>query len=127
MKKAISAAIIREREILLVKKNDIWILPWWKPRNDESDTECLLREIWEELNWAGLDCISYYDSFQWITPHSKSHIEVKVYFANLTTDILLSSAEISDARYVHPSDFPKYSISDITIQILEILWQNWKL
>ncbi len=40
-------SINKDKEILLVKKKDTWILPWGKLDIDESELECLEREIKE--------------------------------------------------------------------------------
>lgn len=120
MRKAVSAAIINDnKEILLVKKRDTWILPWWKPEKWETDIDCLEREISEELSWASLKNPSYYRSVTWITPHSWDLLKAKVYFAELIADEIKHSAEIVDAKFI--DNFSAYKVSDITTQILDCL------
>ena len=49
MRKAISAAIVSNGRIIVVKKGDVWILPGGKPDGNETDQQCLTRELGEEL------------------------------------------------------------------------------
>jgi len=126
MRKAISSAIINDnKEILLVKKHDTRILPWWKPEKWENDLECLSREVDEELNWAKLNNVQFYKSVSWKTPHSWNQLEARVYFAELITEALQASAELSDARFI--KDFDNYKISNITNKILKCLKETWHL
>ena len=126
MRVAINSVIINEdKEILLVKKRDTWILPWWKPEEWESDLDCLDREISEELNWAKLKNIRFLGSFVWQTPHRWDMLEARVYFTELIVDVLKSSAEISDAKFI--KDFDNYNVSDITNKIIVELREEWHL
>jgi len=126
MRTAINSAIINDdKEILLVKKRDTWILPWWKPEKWETDLECLSREVSEELNWAELKNIQFYGNFIWQTPYRWDQLEARVYFAELVTDVLKSSAELSEAKFI--KNFADYQISDITSKILNWLKRTWNL
>ncbi|MDP2091173.1 MAG: NUDIX domain-containing protein [Candidatus Gracilibacteria bacterium] len=117
MRIAINSAIINNnKEILLVKKRDTWILPGGKPDEGESDLECLNREISEELNGAKLRNTQFYNIFVGQTPYKGDQLEARVYFAELITDILSASAELSEAKFI--KDFDNYKISDITLKIL---------
>jgi ADP-ribose pyrophosphatase YjhB (NUDIX family) len=60
LRTAINAVIIEDGKILLVRKRQTWILPGGKPGINESDLECLCREIREELSGTQLDNIRYY-------------------------------------------------------------------
>lgn len=50
MRKTINVAIINRKKLLLVRKGQSWLLTGGKPESDESDLECLCREVWEELS-----------------------------------------------------------------------------
>jgi ADP-ribose pyrophosphatase YjhB (NUDIX family) len=63
MRETINAVIIRNKKILLVKKEKSWLLPEGKPNPDESDIECLCREVDEELSGTLLKDIEFYGKF----------------------------------------------------------------
>lgn len=84
MRTAISAAIIRNGAMLLVKKRNTWILPGGKPNEGESDTQCLIREITkEEVPGTKLSDFRFYKSFKGRTPHSGDILLVRVYLAEI--------------------------------------------
>ena len=58
MRKAISGLVIRDEKLLLVRKNETWILPGGKPEKKESEIECLCREFKEELPSVEIEDIS---------------------------------------------------------------------
>ena len=121
MTKAINAVIFnREKEILVVKKKNVWILPGGKPKEGEKPLETLSREVKEELSGTRIWNVKPYLSFDGeITPHSKKPLRVDVYFADLVSSLGKPSAEILDARYVPLS--AKLNFSDITWNILKYL------
>ena len=89
MREVISAAIIHDNRILLVRKKQTWILPGGKPDGEESDIECLEREILkEELpdeRLGKLTISKFYDSFTGKTPHTGDIAKVFVYVHKLKT------------------------------------------
>lgn len=123
MRKAINLAVIDGKKILLVKKDDVWILPGGKPIWNESDYGCLIREIGEELG-AKIILKNYYSSFIGKTPHTGDELESRVYFGDLTGSIN-PSGEISGARFVN--NFSDYPISEITKKIINSLRRDYYL
>lgn len=120
MRKAINAVIIKDKEILLVKKKETWILPGGKPDSGESDLECLTREVSEELSGTEIKNINYYREFEGITPHRKDELKAIVYFADV--DCLNEpSQEIKASKYVCFNDVGNYALSDITSKIVRSL------
>lgn len=119
MRKAIGAAIIKDKKILLVKKGQVWILPGGKPNPGESDLECLLREIKEELSGTEAENPRYYKRFEGITPHKKDVLEVFVYFADVKGEIGRPSSEIGDRAWL--DDKKVYNLPDITVRIIDSL------
>jgi len=122
MRLAINAAIIKERKILLVKKKEIWILPGGKPELEESDLECLCREVREELSGTELKNIKYYKEFEGITPYKRDLLKAKVYFAEINGSLGLPAAEIS--AYAWVNDTNSYNLSDITTKIIDSLQKD---
>ena len=117
MRRAINAAVINDKKILLVNKKEVWILPGGKPEENESDLDCLSREVKEELG-AGLDSIKYYGEFEGITPHKKDTLGAIVYFADIIGKPK-ASAEINSCEWA--KDASRYKLSDITSKIINSL------
>lgn len=124
MRTAINAVIIQDRNLLLVRKNQTWILPGGKPELEESDLGCLCREIKEELSNTKIKDIIYYNSFEGETPHKKDILKAKVYFANLDGKLysVRKGDTILEVNWVN--DFSKYNLSDITSKIVNSLKQD---
>jgi len=120
MKKAINLAYITTEGLLLVRKKDVWILPGGKPEKEESDYDCLLRELNEELliHKDSVSIYRYYGEFIDQTPSSKSQLEAKVYFGSIKGR-LNPSAEIDEAKHI--KDLENYNISEITKKIINSL------
>jgi len=121
MKLAIGAAIIENRKLLLVRKKQTWILPGGKPEANESDLECLCREVREELSGTELQNISYYSEFEGITPYKGYLLKARVYLASIEGGLHASSAEIDASEWVDADNANKYNLSDITLKILNSL------
>jgi len=119
MRIAISAVIIRDKKLLLVKKKETWILPGGKPEKNEIDLDCLKREVSEELSGTKLRNIKYYNHFEGQTPHTGDILQAKVYFADIDGQLYPQSEEIIDSQWV--SDFSGYNLSDITAKIVNSL------
>ena len=119
MRTAIGAAIIDDGKILLVRKKQSWIFPGGKPESNESDIECLCREVGEELSGTQLDKIRYYGNFEGRTPHTRDILRVRVNFADIKGELFKPAAEIG--AYAWAKDPNKYNLSDITSKIIDSL------
>jgi 8-oxo-dGTP pyrophosphatase MutT (NUDIX family) len=120
MRKVINAAIIDDKKILLVRKGIYWILPGGKLEGDESDLDCLCREVEEELSGTKLKDIEFYKTFQGRAPHRKDIVEANVYFAKIDGELNNPSGEIQDAEFAKYEFITKtYNLSDITRRIIE--------
>lgn len=122
MRKAVNLAVICEGEILLVRKKDVWILPGGKPKKEESNLDCLVREFKEELSGTKIIINSYYKPFVGETPYKKDNLKAEVYFGKIKEKLGKPSSEIRDRRFV--SDFEKYNLSDITEKIINSLIED---
>ncbi|OGM92713.1 hypothetical protein A2372_00760 [Candidatus Wolfebacteria bacterium RIFOXYB1_FULL_54_12] len=117
---AINVLAIRDNEILLVKKNETWILPGGKPMEGESEMDCLQREIKEELPLVEVSNIRYFNDFVGITPHKGDMLRAKVYWGDVKGEIK-PNAEINSAQWVKREKMEEYALSDITQKIVNAL------
>ena len=126
MKKAINALIIRDKRLLLFRKNLIWILPGGKPEKGESDIETLVREFKEEASGAEIEVREYYGSFIGMPIHKKDALEAVAYFAKLKNPDLeiIPSGEIKESRFIGCLETPFFYLSDITSKIIKQLIKN---
>lgn len=116
MDMAINLAVIEKDGLLLVKKENVWILPGGKSeKKDKSDYETLIREFNEELPGTKIFLFSYYDTFIGKTPHSNRDLAAKVYFGKVE-NLGRASSEINDAKYI--MDFENYNLSKIIQEIV---------
>lgn len=122
MRLAINATIIKEKSVLLVKKQEYWILPGGKPNDGESDRECLCREVSEELSGTQIGDIRYYQKFKGKSPHKGDIIIARVYFAYLKGELKKPSSEISDAKFFSINNY--CNVSELTSLIIENLKQD---
>jgi len=82
----------------LLRKKESWLLPGGKPKLNESDIACLVREVEEELSGTELENIAYYGEFIGKT-HIGEEFKTKVYLANVKGELKESSAEISEYKW----------------------------
>lgn len=122
MKTAISAAVIQNGKLLLVRKGETWILPGGKPNSKESDLECLSREFNEELSGTEIENIKYYNDFIGKTPHKGDILRVEVYFADVKGKVYPPRKEISEYEWV--KDFAQYNLSEITSKVVDSFEQD---
>tara|TARA_Y100000310_G_C19972515_1_gene486105 strand:- start:9 stop:386 length:378 start_codon:yes stop_codon:yes gene_type:complete len=122
MRKAISAAIIQDRRILLVRKKDSWIFPGGKPLETESAIQCLHREAAEELSGTRLESLMYYKKFTGIAPHQGDEISIETYFAKIKGFLNPPSNEILEVAWTPNPE--SYNLSDVTEKIIYELRQD---
>ncbi|MFP4567512.1 MAG: NUDIX domain-containing protein [Candidatus Woesearchaeota archaeon] len=122
MRKVISAIIIKNNELLLTQKKQTWILPGGKPNENETDLECLTREIAEELTDTKIHNLKFYKDFYDFAPHKKDLIQVKTYFAEINTTNPQPSNEINAISWANNSTYKK--LSGATTQILNSLTKD---
>ena len=118
MRETVNGAIIRNTRILLVRKEQSWLLPGGKPNPGESDIECLCREVGEELSGTQLENIRYYNEFVGNT-HIQERFKTKVYLVDIKGAIREPSAEIKESRWVN--DTSKYNLSDMNLKVIDSL------
>ncbi len=119
MRKAVSGLVRRAGKVLLVRKNETWILPGGQLEKGESDIACLCREFKEELPSVKIEDITYYNSFIGRTPHKKDILKTEVYCVDISEGIGKPAGEINGAEWV--GDFSNYNVSDITKKVIKSL------
>ncbi len=124
MRNAISAIVIKDGKLLVVKKNKTWILPGGKPELGETDLGCLCREIQEELPGVKLVKSKYYGNFQGQAPHKRDVLNARAYFAEVIGEPsrVGEGDTISDFAWVN--NFQEYNLSNITSKIVNSLRQG---
>lgn len=113
----IGAVIIKNRKLLLVRKEDFWILPGGKPKSNENDLQCLLREVYEELQVKILRPI-FFTTVEGTSPRKGYAIIVYVYTAEIDGEPTANS-EISELCWAGYKT--KRNLSEATQRVLEIL------
>ncbi|MBI2508140.1 NUDIX domain-containing protein [Candidatus Woesearchaeota archaeon] len=122
MREAICAAIIKKEKVLVVRKEQAWILPGGKPNSGESDIECLCREVREELSGMELENFRFYNRFEGIAPHKGDLLQARVYFADTKVSNYTPSSEIDDVGWANRIE--QYNFSDITKKIIKSLYDG---
>lgn len=120
MHTVINIACIRRGGLLLVFKRDVWILPGGKIEGDESDMDCLIREVGEELPHAKICNLKAYGNFEGTTPHTGLPVTVKVFLGKVTGNIT-PAAEISEADFFGKLSLGEMTLSPITSRIIDSL------
>lgn len=117
MKQAIDLLFIKYDQILLVKKENLWILPGGKIKKGKDDFESLERKIGEELN-TKVFIGNFYKTFFRANLFGRNFLEVKTYFSSLIKN-MTSSEEIGNIKFVsNPHECP---VSYITKEIISSL------
>jgi 8-oxo-dGTP pyrophosphatase MutT (NUDIX family) len=124
MKRVVSGVCIRKNMILLVKKNDFWILPGGKLEGVETKEECLKRELAEELPKSEFKIGEPYKNFTGETPTTKKTIFVNTFFIILKNKDISCASEISDSRFFNLDEAEKLNISNVTCEIIEKLIED---
>ena len=113
------------RELLLVKKEDLWILPGGKLESHETDVECLTREFKEELPLLHITRVGdLFGVFMGITPHSYREIKEIVYWITAKGSITPSKSlkeKIKETQFVSFSKLADTRLSELTNRIVSSL------
>ena len=126
MKKAVNALIIKNKRLLLFRKNLTWTLPGGKPEKGESDIETLVREFKEEASGAEIKLGRYYRTFLERATLIQEPLEAALYFAKIKSPNLklTPSGEIKEIRFVgYFGSFFIY-LSNITRKIIKQLFEE---
>lgn len=113
--------LIVNRKTLVVRKGTYNIFPGGKLRFGESDKECLIREIKEELSNTEIEVKNYYGTFTGLTPNSNVNLESRKYFYNLKGKLGKPSAEINESMFVNSKDFKNLNLTEVSKKTLDAL------
>jgi len=122
MRESVNAAIIKNNELLLVRKRQSWILPGGKPKQNESDLECLCREVKEELSGTKIKNLRYQGKFEGYT-HKGEEFRIKLYLVDVNGRINDPSCEIEESRWV--KDLEIYEFSDVYLKVIKFIKKNY--
>lgn len=118
-KTAIGAAIIKEGQLLIVKKKETFILPGGKPEGEESDIECMCREVGEELSGTQIKNPQYFNQFTGTSPNLGDELTLKVYRAEIDGELYDPSDEILELAWTNDPD--KYPLAGPTRKVFDAL------
>lgn len=121
MRTVIAAVIVQDKKILLVKIKEVWILPGGQLKKDETEIECLNREVSEELPEFKINNLKFYKAFKGRSPHQSDFINVKVYFATGKGNIKSTNDvdEVNKSKWI--KNTADYNLSDVTKKIIDSL------
>lgn len=124
MRTTIGAVVFRKGCLLLVRKEQTWILPGGKPEVDESHIQTLVREFSEELPEARITTVTkYLGSFIGKTPHVGDQIKTHVYKVEIEGQIT-PSAEIKESAWVPLLTARDLNLANPTRQVVDALFQK---
>ena len=113
--------LVVDRKTLMVKKGPYAIFPGGKLKLEESDEECLKREIREELSGTEIAVERYYDTFTGLTPNSKVILESRKYLYNLKSELREPSAEINGKMFVNSKNMGDLNLTEVSKKTLDAL------
>ncbi len=122
MKTVVSAIILREGKLLIVKdkEKEFWTLPGGKVEEGESFLEALEREIKEELPFLTITDIKIYREVLGTTPHSKEKVRVITFLAEGSGSIHLG-AEVTGSKWANVKELRKIKLVEVNYIIVESL------
>lgn len=125
MRRIVAAAIINEEKILIAKRNygslaGYWEFPGGKLEAEETDIECICREIQEEF-LVDIDVEKYLGQEIFFVNDKK--YEIVLYQAQLLSgDIQLTVH--SEVAWVKKEDLTKYKLAPVDEQLVKNIWRR---
>lgn len=122
---SVVAVIVNHEGCVLLTRRQIppfhgeWVMPGGKIDLGEPIKKAVAREVLEEVGLA-VEVGELIDVFEHVTPGENNYHFVILYYRcqPLSCDILHNREEVSDARWVSPSEFVDYPMPDGTRFIL---------
>lgn len=128
--KTVKGIAIKNGKILLCRKTDVWDFPGGKPERDESNLECLAREIsFEEIPCTEFEVVKYYHHFRGLSPHKRQPTTAVDYFIRIKKigkipDKRADYDEIREIAWVRGEDIGTYLISETASKAIYSLIRN---
>lgn len=105
-----------KNEVLIVRMNNHWAIPWWWIDHGEKVNDCLMRESFEEL-WvkAKFDKVLFIQDYLWDVKWEQKHcleyfcsIKNNADFLNVETEYKKASHsfELKEVKFCKLEDFP---------------------
>ena len=123
---AIGALFLREnngkKEVFLVNDNDRWLFPGGSKTENETEEECLIREVKEELLGTEIENLRFYKTFKTFSTKHNTKFQVKMYLADPKGKIEGFSGEIAEGAWT--SDPEEYPLVDAAPQVIASLRED---
>lgn len=121
MKYVVAAAIIRPEGLVLVDNKEVYTLPGGTKNENETDLECLIREIKEELDGTKLQNIQHFQRFEGVSPGG-SIINLEVYLADVDGELRQPKNDEDVTHMIVTYDFNKLPLSELTRKVVDVLY-----
>lgn len=114
---AINIADVTSKKILLIYKNNYWVLPGCKLLKKENEKNCLLRECYKDFPLTKIYIHKKYKSFVVKNLNKNTLLLARVYLGKVE-GIISPSSKISDYGRFSKEEVLKINISEITKKII---------
>lgn len=101
----VAAIIIQDKKLLMVQGGfpELWT-PWGKLEEEETEEECLRRELKEEI-WVEITNLSFFKEYRWVSFYYPERLTIqKIYIVSITGKIK-PNAEIHNFVRLSREDF----------------------
>lgn len=112
-------------EILLVQKQNVWILPGGIQTAEESDLECLTRNLSEQLPCVRADKPVFFGAFFGQSAFGGYNLDAVTYHAKILGEIL--PGENFSARWFNNEELEEVKLSEITHKVVDSLREQKRL
>ncbi|MEX2017047.1 MAG: hypothetical protein WD876_01090 [Candidatus Pacearchaeota archaeon] len=128
MQKAINAIVLRKEKVLLLKRNQIWVLPGAYYGEKDNPIDVFVREFRNEFNGADITVEKFYKKFIGKNYYTGDWFESHVYFARLKQpdfELISSSRDIFDVKFTSYFESTNgMHLSDIAGKVADSLRKN---
>jgi hypothetical protein len=118
MRFTVGAAIIEDKQLLLVKDRHGWSIPHGEPGKDEPDIDYICSRVDEILSGTQVGNIRLFDQIRGAGPLGGPNT-VKVYLANINGQLQPPRKAINDYEWMQPGR--SYEMSEVNDNIVQAL------